>query len=64
MDECNFEGTIVLEGLARAGKLEEFMDAVDSGNLERVEAILIEAGIDEETIEIVLQKVADPYDDH
>lgn len=64
MDENDFEGTLVLEKLARIDKLEEFMDAADDADLERAQELMEEAGVDEETIEIVLKKMSDPYDEH
>ena len=64
MDESDFEGTLVLEKLARIDKLEEFMDAVDSDDLEWAHTLMKRADVDEETIRIVLKKIADPYDEH
>ena len=64
MDESDFEGTLVLEKLARIEKLEEFMDAADDVDLELARDLMEEAGIDEQTIAIVLKKMEDPYDEH
>ena len=64
MDESDFEGTLVLEKIARIDKLEEFMDAADDGDLETAQALMEEADIDAETIAIVLRKMEDPYDEH
>ncbi|MCA9402701.1 MAG: hypothetical protein KC897_02875 [Candidatus Omnitrophica bacterium] len=64
MDESQFEGSRVLEILARIDAVDEFMAAVDSDDFDRAEYLMREAGIDEETITIVLQKMADPYDEH
>ena len=64
MDESDFEGTLVLEQLARIDKLEEFMDAVDSDDAPRAAALMREAGIDRDTIAMVLKKMADPDDEH
>jgi hypothetical protein len=64
MDERDFEGTLVLEQLARIDKLEEFMDAVDVENYADAESLMIEAAIDAATISIVLKKMSDPYDEH
>ncbi|MCA9392889.1 MAG: hypothetical protein KC900_01690 [Candidatus Omnitrophica bacterium] len=64
MDESHFEGSRVLEILARIDAVDEFMAAVDSDDFDRAEYLMREAGIDEETITIVLQKMADPYDKH
>ena len=64
MDENDFEGTLVLERLARGDKLEEFFAAVDSQDFNIAKALMISANIDHETIAIVLKKMADPYDEH
>lgn len=64
MDENDFEGTVVLEKMARAHKLEEFMDAVDSDDFDQAKALMRSAGIDADTIAVVLKKMADPYDEH
>lgn len=64
MDEADFEGTLVLESLARINKLEEFMAAVDSNDAFSAKRLMKEANIDSQTIAIVLKKMADPYDEH
>ena len=64
MDERDFEGTLVLEKLARIDKVDEFFEAVDSDDPERASALMRSAGIDTKTIAIVLKKMADPYDEH
>ena len=64
MDESDFEGTLVLEHLARVDKLEEFLAAVDSEDFITAKALMLSAHIDSETIAIVLKKMADPYDEH
>jgi predicted AAA+ superfamily ATPase len=64
MDESLFEGTLVLEALARIDKVDEFMDAVDCDDFRRAAALMKAAGIDAETITIVLKKMKDPDDGH
>ena len=64
MDEHDFEGTLVLEQLARIDKVEEFMEAVDADDFKRAGALMKTANIDAETIAIVLKKMADPDDQH
>ena len=64
MDKNDFEGTLVLEKLARVGALEDFMAAADSVNLEKAAELMRSAGVDEETITIVLEKMQDPFDEH
>ena len=64
MDERDFEGTLVLEQLARIDKVDEFMDAVDSDDIDRAAALMRDAGIEEATISIVLRKMSNPDDEH
>ena len=64
MDERRFEGTLVLEQLARINKVDEFMDAVDSDDVKRAAALMKQARVDDETITLVLRKMADPDDEH
>jgi hypothetical protein len=58
LDECDFEGTQVLEKLAEIGKVEEFLDAVDSDNFSRAKALMKRANIDLESIAIVLSQMS------
>ena len=64
MDERDFEGTLVLEKLARIDKVDEFMEAVDSEDLEKATELMRSADIDDQTIRIVLRKIADWDDEH
>ena len=64
MNESDFEGTLVLEKLARIDKVDDFFEAIDSDDPKRAAALMREANIDAETIAIVLKKMADPYDEH
>lgn len=64
MNESDFEGTLVLEKLARIDKLEEFMEAIDSDDLKTAKSLMFEAAVDRETIQVVLKKMSDPYDEH
>ncbi len=64
MNEKDFEGTLVLEQLARVDAVDAFMAAADSVDLTKAEALMRSAGIDEETIAVVLKKMSDPYDEH
>jgi len=59
MDESDFEGTLVLEKLAETGKIDDFFEAVDDDDFERTRALMKQAGVDGETISIVLKKMAD-----
>jgi hypothetical protein len=60
MKEEDFEGTLVLEKLAAIGEQEEFFEAVDSDNFKKAAVLLKRAGVDTETIQMVLQKMQDP----
>lgn len=64
MNESGFEGTLVLEKLARIDQVDAFMEAVDSEDLKTAAALMRSAGVDEQTIEIVLKKIANPDDQH
>ena len=64
MDERDFEGTLVLEKLARIDKVDEFMEAIDSEDLEKAAELMRSADIDEQTIRIVLRKMGDGDDEH
>ncbi|MCB0369040.1 MAG: hypothetical protein KDD45_06190 [Bdellovibrionales bacterium] len=64
MDESKFEGSLVLESLAAIDKIDDFYDAVDSDDLEKVRSIMRLAKIDTETIAIVLKKIKTADSDH
>lgn len=57
MDETDFEGTLVLERLAEAGKLEEFYDAVDSDDVPQAVRLMKAANVDAATIATVVRKM-------
>lgn len=59
MDESDFEGTLVLEMLASMGKVESFFDAVDSDDFAKAKSLMKRAGVDAETIEIVIKKMGE-----
>ena len=64
MNESDFEGSLVLEQLARINAVEDFMAAADVQDYDKARALMEEAGIDEETIATTLKKMADPFDEH
>ncbi len=64
MNESDFEGTLILEKLAEIGKVETFFDAIDSDDFERAKRLMLKAGIDRKTIQIVLNKMADADGTH
>jgi hypothetical protein len=57
MDEQDFEGTLVLEKLAEIERLDDFMEAVDADDIPRAVALMRKAGVDAETIAIVVAKM-------
>ena len=59
LDESDFEGTLVLEKLAEIDRVDEFFDAVDSDDFDKATSLMRHAGIDRETIAIVLKKMHD-----
>jgi hypothetical protein len=64
MHQKDFEGSLVLEQLARVDRLEEFMDAIDDDDLPRARSLMQEAGVDEEAIKAVLRKMAEEDSEH
>ena len=64
MNESDFEGTLVLEQLARIDAVDEFMAAADAQDYKRAAELMKQAGIDDETIAMTLKKMADPFDEH
>ncbi len=59
MDEEYFEGTLVLEKLGEVGKVQEFFDAIDSDDFGRAKSLMKQAGVDSETIAMVLKEWRD-----
>lgn len=64
MDESDFDGTTVLERMAEIGKVDEFFDAVDEDDVERVVSLMKKAKIDASTIAIVLRKIEESDGEH
>jgi hypothetical protein len=64
MDDQDFEGTIVLEKLARIGQVEEFFAAVDAEDLKKASRLMEAAGIDQRTIAITLRKITEGDEKH
>jgi hypothetical protein len=64
MDEADFDGTIVLERLAEIGRVDEFFEAIDSDDVERAVALMRQAGVDRETIAIVVRKIEQADSQH
>lgn len=64
MDENDFEGTLVLEKLAEIGKVDAFFQAVDSDDFDKAKTLMKKAGVDLQTIAIVLKKMLQADGDH
>ena len=59
MNEEDFEGTLVLEKLAEANKIDAFFEAIDADDFQKVKVLMVQAGLDAQTIRIVLKKMAE-----
>ncbi len=59
MDESDFEGTLVLEKLAEINKVDDFFEAIDADDFDKVRALMKRARIDSEAIAIVLKKMSE-----
>lgn len=64
MDENDFEGTLVLEKLAEINKVDAFFEAIDSDNFGQAKKLMLRAGVDTETIQIVMRKMAEADGEH
>jgi hypothetical protein len=64
MDESEFEGTLVLEKLAEIGKVDDFFEAIDSDDFDKVNLLLKRAKVDSITIATVLHKMREADGDH
>lgn len=64
MDESNFEGTLVLEKLAQIGKVDEFLEAVDSDDFQKAKNLMKLASVEASTISIVLMKMKEADSEH
>ncbi len=64
MDENDFEGTLVLEKLAEVQKVEEFFEAIDADDFGKAASLMRRAGVDSETIAIVIKKMEDADRQH
>jgi hypothetical protein len=64
MDDTDFEGTLVLEQLAGVGRVDEFLEAIDSDDVERAIALMKRAKIDASTIATVVRKMKESDGEH
>lgn len=59
MDESDFEGSLILEKLAAIDKADEFFEAIDSDDLDKVRSLMRKAKVDTETMNSVIQKITE-----
>ena len=59
----SFEGTLILEKLAEIDQLGAFYEAIDADDFSTASRLLRRAGIDSETIAVVLCKMANADSD-
>lgn len=64
MGDHDFEGTLVLERLAEIDRVDEFFEAVDSDDFGKAKSLMKLAGVDAETISIVLEKMGTADGEH
>ena len=64
MDEQDFEGTLVLEKLAQINKVDDFFEAIDSDDFGKAKSLMKKAGVDFETISVVLKKMNEADGEH
>ena len=64
MEKTEFEGTLVLEKLNEIDRVDDFFEAIDSDNFLLVKTIMQEAGLDSETITMVLKKMEEADGEH
>jgi hypothetical protein len=57
VDESDFEGSLVLEQLAEIGRVEDFFDAIDADDVARATRLMKRAGVDADTIAVVVKKM-------
>ena len=62
--DADFEGTLVLEQLAAIDKVDEFLDAVDSDDVERATRLMKAARVDRSTIATVVRKIEGGDSEH
>lgn len=64
MDQNDFEGTLVLEKLAEINKVDAFFEAIDSDDFGKAKSLMKKAGVDAETIAVVMRKMNDADGEH
>lgn len=58
MNGDEFEGTLVLEKLAEIAQVDAFFELVDADDLEGARDLMVQAGVDRESIDTVLKMIA------
>ena len=64
MDEEDFEGTLVLEKLVLIDAVDAFFESVDDDDFPKAASLMRKAGVDAETIEVVLRKMSEADGSH
>lgn len=64
MDDSDFEGTLVLEALARVNKVDEFFEAIDADDFGRAITLMKRAKIDRATIATVVRRMEESDGEH
>lgn len=59
MEESDFEGTLVLEQLAEFDLVDDFLDAVDSDDIDLAIKLMKDARVDASTIATVVELIRD-----
>ena len=57
MGQDDFEGSRILEQLAARGLVDDFLEAIDSDDVEGIISLLRDAEVDDESIQVVLKKL-------
>lgn len=58
-DNDDFDGSLILEKLAEAGRLDDFYESIDEDDFKRARKILRETGFPIEMIHRVIQEIQD-----
>jgi hypothetical protein len=64
MDETDFEGTLVLEQLAAVDKVDDFLDAIDSDDVQRAITLMKGAKLEASTIATVIRMMEEGDAEH
>lgn len=64
MEESDFEGTLVLEKIAEIDKIDQFFEALDSDDFDAAKRLMKKAGVDGETVMMVMRKMREADGKH